>query len=46
MNTLPKEYVIDKNYIYKNLFEELKYLIEENEKIKLSYHSKVCPNSI
>ena len=35
MNNLTKEYIIDKNYIYKNLFEEIKDLLDENEKIKL-----------
>ena len=29
------EYIIDKNYIYKNPFEEIKELLKENEKIKL-----------
>jgi hypothetical protein len=26
------EYIIDKNYIYKNPFEEIKELLKENEK--------------
>jgi len=29
------EYIIDKNYIYKNPLEEIKELLKENEKIKL-----------
>ena len=29
------EYIIDKNYIYKNPFDEIKELLKENEKIKL-----------
>ena len=40
MNTLPKEYTIDKNYIYKNPFEDLKELFKENEKIKLITNPK------
>ena len=35
MSNLTKEYIIDKNYIYKNLFEEIKDLLDENEKIKI-----------
>lgn len=40
INTLPKEYTIDKNYIYKNTFEDLKELLKENEKIKLITYPK------
>ena len=40
MNTLQKEYTIDKNYIYKNPFEDLKELFKENEKIKLITNPK------
>ena len=29
------QYIIDKNYFYKNPFEEIKELLKENEKIKL-----------
>ena len=43
INSLPKEYIIDKNYIYKNTFEELKELLEENEKIKLITYPKYVP---
>lgn len=43
INTLPKEYTIDKNYIYKNTFEELKELLKENEKIKLITYPKYVP---
>lgn len=40
MNTLQYEYIIDKNYIYKNPFEDLKELFKENEKIKLLTDAK------
>ena len=43
INTLPKEYTIDKSYIYKNTFEELKELLKENEKIKLITYPKYVP---
>ena len=43
INTLPKEYTIDKNYIYKNTFEDLKELLKENEKIKLITYPKYVP---
>ena len=43
INTLPKEYTIDKSYIYKNTFEDLKELLKENEKIKLITYPKYVP---
>ena len=43
MNSVSKEYIIDKNYIYKNPFEELKNLLKENEKIKLVTIPKYVP---
>lgn len=43
MNSVSKEYIIDKNYIYKNPFEELKNLLKENEKIKLVTLPKYVP---
>ena len=43
MTSLAKEYIIDKNYIYKNLFEEIKDLLEENEKIKIVTFPKYVP---
>ena len=35
MNTLSKLYIFDKTLIYKNPLEELKELLNENEKIKI-----------
>ena len=43
INTLPKEYTIDKSYIYKNTFEDLKELLKENEKVKLITYPKYVP---
>ena len=43
MTSLAKEYIIDRNYIYKNLFEEIKDLLEENEKIKIVTFPKYVP---
>ena len=43
MSTVPNEYIIDKNYIYKNPFEEVKNLLKENEKIKLVCLPKYVP---
>ena len=40
INNLQQEYIIDKNYIYKNPFEELKELFKENEKIKILTNPK------
>ena len=40
INNLQQEYTIDKNYIYKNPFEELKELFKENEKIKILTNPK------
>ena len=35
MNSTPKEYLIDKNHIFKDNFEEIKNLLEVNENIRL-----------
>jgi len=40
INNHQQEYTIDKNYIYKNPFEELKELFKENEKIKILTNPK------
>ena len=42
-NTFLAEYIIDKNYIYKNLFQELKELLKANEKIKIITSPKYVP---
>ena len=42
-NTFLVEYIIDKNYIYKNLFQELKELLKANEKIKIITSPKYVP---
>ena len=42
-NTFLAEYIIDKNYIYKNLFQELKELLKTNEKIKIITSPKYVP---
>ena len=42
-NTFLAEYIIDKNYIYKNLFQELKELLKTNEKIKIISSPKYVP---
>ena len=38
-----KEYIIDKNYIYNNTFEELKELLKEHDKIKIITYPKYVP---
>ena len=42
-NSFLAEYIIDKNYIYKNLFQELKELLKTNEKIKIITSPKYVP---
>ena len=42
-NSFFAEYIIDKNYIYKNLFQELKELLKTNEKIKIITSPKYVP---
>ena len=42
-NSFLAEYIIDKNYIYKNLFQELKELLKANEKIKIITSPKYVP---
>ena len=42
-NSFLAEYIIDKNYIYKNLFQELKELLKANEKIKIISSPKYVP---
>ena len=42
-NSSLAEYIIDKNYIYKNLFQELKELLKANEKIKIITSPKYVP---
>ena len=42
-NSFLAEYIIDKNYIYKNLFQELKELLKTNEKIKITTSPKYVP---
>ena len=42
-NTFLAEYIIDKNYIYKNLFQELKELLKTNEKIKIITSPEYVP---
>lgn len=43
MNSIPKEYIIDKNYVFKNCFEEIKDFLEENKKINLVTLPKYVP---
>ena len=42
-NSFLAEYIIDKNYIYKNLFQELKELLKTNEKIKITTSPEYVP---
>ena len=42
-NSFLAEYIIDKNYIYKNLFQELKELLKTNEKIKIITSPEYVP---
>lgn len=41
--SLIKEYVIDKNYIYKNTYQELKELLKEHEKIHIVTSPQFVP---